>query len=61
MHACNKLVELKKGNWGVLYRHRDTGELWDLVYPQAEMHGGGSQTVRRLDHNDPEKWNPYPD
>jgi hypothetical protein len=55
-----KLIELRKGNWAILYRHRDTEELWDLVYPQSEMHGGGPRRLRRLDHNDPEKWDPYP-
>ncbi|TMJ46257.1 MAG: hypothetical protein E6G85_31775 [Alphaproteobacteria bacterium] len=55
-----KLVELKRGNWATLYRHVETGELWDLVYPQSEMHGGGPRQLRRLDHNHPEKWDPYP-
>jgi hypothetical protein len=31
----NELVEVKKGNWAFLYRHKDTGELWDLVYREA--------------------------
>ena len=56
-----ELVELKKGNWAVLYRHKHTEELWDLVYPQGEMHGGGPRRLRQLDHNNPENWNPYPD
>jgi hypothetical protein len=55
-----KLIELKKGNWAILYRHKDTKELWDLVYPQAELHGGGPRRLRRLDLSDPEKWDPYP-
>lgn len=56
-----KLVELKQGNWAILYRHRDTEELWDLVYPQDHMHGGGPRRLRRLDHGDPENWNPCSD
>jgi len=55
----DELVEVKKGNWALLYRHKDTGELWDLVYPQGEMHCGGPRRLRRLDHNDPETWDPY--
>jgi hypothetical protein len=55
----NELVEVKKGNWAFLYRHKDTGELWDLVYPRGEMHNGGPRRLRRLDHNDPETWDPY--
>jgi len=53
------LVELKKANWAILYRHKDTEELWDLVYQQGEVQGGGPRRLRRLDHNDPEKWDPY--
>jgi hypothetical protein len=55
-----KLVEIRKANWAILYRHRDTDQLWDLVYPQGAMHGGGPRRLRRLDHNDPGKWDPYP-
>jgi hypothetical protein len=55
-----KLVEIRKGNWALLYRHQDTQELWDLIYPRSEMHGGGPRRLRRLDHNDPQKWDPYP-
>jgi len=56
-----KLVELKQGNWAILYRHMDTEELWDLVCPQSGLHGGGPRRLRRLDHRDPGNWNPYPD
>jgi hypothetical protein len=56
-----KLVELRKGTWAILYRHKDTEQLWDLVYPQGEMHGGGPRRLRQLDHRDPEKWHPYPE
>ena len=45
-----KLVELRKEDW----------ELWDLVFPQSEMQGGGPRRLRRLAHNDPDKWKPYP-
>jgi Immunity protein 27 len=54
-----KLVVILEGNWATLYRHKDTNELWDLVYPQSEMYGGGPRRLRRLDHEDPEKWDPY--
>jgi hypothetical protein len=53
-----KLVELRKGTWAILYRHKDTEQLWDLMYPQGEMHG--PRRLRQLDHCDPEKWDPYP-
>ncbi len=55
-----KLVELRKRNWAILYRHKDGGELWDLVYPQCEMQGGGPRRLRRLAHSNPDEWNPYP-
>ncbi len=55
-----ELFELKKGNWAILYRHKDTEELWDLVYPQGELQGGGPRRLRRLGHIDPDEWVPYP-
>jgi hypothetical protein len=27
--------------WDVLYRDPDDGRLWELTYPQSELHGGG--------------------
>jgi hypothetical protein len=54
-----KLVELKKGNWAILYRHMDTQALWDLTHPRDEMHGGGPRRLRQLDNGDPEDWHPY--
>jgi len=29
--------------WDVLYRDPNDGRLWELIYPQSELHGGGPQ------------------
>jgi hypothetical protein len=34
--------------WRTLYRHSETGKLWELDYPQSEMHGGGPRRLREL-------------
>jgi hypothetical protein len=54
----NKLVEVRKGNWAVLYRHEETGEFWDLTYPQGWMQGGGPRRLRVV--TSPDDWIPYP-
>jgi hypothetical protein len=38
----NAFEELGKGEggWSTLYQDRDDQRLWDLTYPQGEMHGG---------------------
>jgi len=54
----NELVEVRMDNWAVLYRHNETGEYWDLTYPQSEMHGGGPRRLRVV--TDPSDWTPYP-
>jgi hypothetical protein len=54
-----KLVEVRKGNWAILYRHKETGEFWDLTFPQGEMQGGGPRRLRVV--SDPSNWVPYPD
>jgi Immunity protein 27 len=54
----NKLVEVQKKNWAILYRHKETGEFWDLTYPQGEMQGSGPRRLRVV--SDPNDWTPYP-
>jgi len=44
------------GGWRTLYRHRRTGGLWELSYPQSEMHGGGPRRLRQLALLVPEDW-----
>ncbi len=31
--------------WETLYRDPRDGRLWELTYPQSEMHGGGSRRL----------------
>jgi hypothetical protein len=54
-----KLVLVRTANWASLYKHSDTGDLWDVTYPQSEMHGGGPKRLRRLAHREPDQWEPY--
>lgn len=44
------------GGWRTLYQHRATGTLWELSYPQSEMHGGGPRRLRQLQLTTPEDW-----
>ena len=39
----NHLVQLgaDSSGWSELYRDPDDGRLWELTWPQSEMHGGG--------------------
>jgi Immunity protein 27 len=51
----------RDGGWAILYRHRNTGEFWELTYPQGEMHGGGPRRLRRMDIASPDAWTPRQD
>ena len=43
-----KLVKLasRAGGWISLYRDPEDNRLWELSYPQSEMHGGGPPLLR---------------
>lgn len=34
--------------WTTIYRHRETQQVWELSYPQSEMHGGGPRRLRLI-------------
>ena len=45
------LIEIGKcqSGWNTLFRDPVDGRLWERVYPQAELHGGGPPTLRVVD------------
>jgi hypothetical protein len=53
---ATKLDEVRTRDWRILYQHRDTGQYWELSYPQSEMHGGGPRLLRRLAIASPDQW-----
>lgn len=53
-----KLFEVRKADWAILYLHKETGEYWELTYPKSEMQGGGPRRLRTV--SDPDDWVPYP-
>ena len=56
--TCERINELVRSHlrqlgrdasgWDVLYRDTDDGRLWELTYPQSELHGGGPPQLRCL-------------
>lgn len=40
-----KLATAEAG-WSTLYRDPTDSRLWELTYPQGELHGGGPPTLR---------------
>lgn len=38
--------------WDPLFLDPDDGRLWELTYPQSELHGGGPPRLRLLDELD---------
>jgi hypothetical protein len=53
-----ELVKISATDGGrrTLYQHRAAGTLWELSYPQSEMHGGGPRRLRQLQLTTPEDW-----
>ncbi len=47
---ANKLEQIRteEGGWTIVYRHRQTGQLWELSHPRGERHGGGPRRLRLL-------------
>ena len=41
-------IRTEENGWIVIYRHRDTNQLWELSYPQSELHGGGPRRLRLI-------------
>src|SRR6185437_9775580 len=43
------------GGWETLFRDRADGRLWERFYPHGEMHGGGPESLRRIDVDSAER------
>ena len=41
-------VAVDASGWLSLYRDPVTGDLWEVSYPQGEMHGGGPRQLARV-------------
>jgi len=54
--ACQRITALTSSHlvkiatdvsgWNLLYRDPDDGRLWELTYPQSELHGGGPPQLK---------------
>ena len=38
--------------WDVLYIDPDDGRLWELTYPESQMHGGGPPLLKNINIED---------
>ena len=43
------------GAWRSLFRDPRDGRLWERIYPQSELHGGGPPALRHLDKQQAKK------
>jgi hypothetical protein len=56
--VCQRIVALTKSHlvqvakdesgWNLLYRDPKDGRLWELSYPQGELHGGGPPQLEHV-------------
>jgi immunity protein 27 of polymorphic toxin system len=46
----SKLADSADG-WRTLYRDPHDGRLWELSYPDGELHGGGPPRLAVVDHD----------
>jgi len=53
-----KQISADESGWLKLFQHRETGQYWELSWPQGEMHGGGPRLLRLLAIDSPNDWKP---
>jgi hypothetical protein len=48
---ATELQELAKdkSGWDTLYQDPQDGRLWELLYPESELHGGGPPTLQVIE------------
>ena len=49
-------LNVTDGGWRRLLRRSTDGSLWELSFPQSEMHGGGPRVLIELEITDPAEW-----
>jgi hypothetical protein len=51
---AHELVEVSRlpSGWAVLYRDPQDARLWELTYPQGELHGGGPPRLTSIPAQD---------
>jgi hypothetical protein len=48
VHTYLTRIAASESGWEILYRDPTDLRLWELRYPQSEVHGGGPPTLRVL-------------
>jgi hypothetical protein len=48
-------IATREGGWVKLYKNKNTGEYWELDYPQSELQGGGPPTLEQVEAGEVQK------
>jgi hypothetical protein len=46
---CLEKLGTDSTGWQTLFRDPEDGRLWELTYPQGDLHGGGPPAIRYMD------------